>query len=652
MKKIHIDFETRSDIDLKKQGLDVYASSPFTDILCMAFIDSAGLMKIWKRGEPFPSSIDMDSEFYAQNASFEFAIWNQIGVKKYGWPTLPVERLHCTLAMALTHALPGSLEKMAPALGIEKQKDMAGNRIMLQLSRPRKILEDGSYVWWEPEDAPEKFEALYAYCIRDVEVEAEAELKMLPLTPTEREIYLLDHRINQRGIQIDIPSVNLALDVIHEEKKRLDLEMMKITNGEIPSASSAKKITEYLQDHGVGMDGVTKGEVLEVLKTKLPDDLRRILEIRQEGSKSSTAKLRAMLLRANKDGRVRGVHQYHGAGTGRWSGRGIQTQNLPRPNLKQKEIEGVIANLHKGAEYIDFFYGAPTSAISDCIRSLITAAPGKDLMAVDFSSIEARVLAWLAGQESILEIFRTHGKIYEAQAASIYSVPMSEVTKDQRQIGKVAILALGYQGGVGAFQSMAGNYGVVVSDERADEIKHAWRHANPKIVRYWYALEDAAKQAVLNPGRNFKAGHPGREVIYRVQGSFLMCRLPSRRILYYPYPKIEIVSTKFGNRESITYMSEDTTTRKFSKQQFYGGLASENITQAVSRDILAEAMLRLERKCYEVVMHVHDEIVCEVDESFGSVEDMITIVCELPTWANGLPLSVGDDSYRAKRYRK
>jgi DNA polymerase len=648
--KINIDFETRSDIDLSKCGLSVYVNSPHTDILCMAYKIDGGPTQIWKRGEPFPKNIDMSSSFSlkAQNAPFEFAVWNTIGVKKYGFPPLPLENVYCTMVMAFTHGLPGSLEKMAPALGIEKQKDMAGSRVMLQLSKPRKINEDGTYVWYEESDSPEKFETLYAYCIQDVEVEYECEQRMRPLSAAEREIWLLDQKINNRGIQIDVESVKKAIDVVYEDKARLDKEIQEISNGKIASANATAQIKEYITERGIDIEGVTKGDVVDLLKDpSLPDDVRTILEIRQAGAKSSTAKLRAMLLRADKDGRVRNVHQYHGAGTGRWSGRGIQTQNLPRPQLKQEQIEGVIANLHKGPEYIDMFYGPPTACVSDCLRSFITAAPGKDLLVVDFAAIEARVLAWLAGQESILEVFRTHGKIYEAQAGGIYNVKMEDVTKDQRQIGKVAILALGYQGGVGAFQSMAENYGVKVSDARADEIKVAWRKANPQTVQYWYDLDNAAIQAVLNPGTKFYAGHIERQVIFLVSGSFLMCRLPSGRILYYPYPKLEL--NKFG-RESVTYMGENPKTKKWERLSFYGGLAAENITQAVSRDLLAEAMLRLERKCYEVVMHVHDEIVCEVDEKFGTLNYMINIVCELPVWAKGLPIA--SEGFRTKRYRK
>lgn len=644
-----VDFETVSDVDLKKEGLDVYANSPHTDILCMAYKIDNGPTLIWKRGQPFPAELrNVSIVFSAFNAPFEFAIWNIVGVKKHGFPELPIEKITCTMAMALTQSLPGSLEKVAPALGIEDGKDMAGSRVMMQLSKPRKILEDGTFLWWNESDVPEKFIALYAYCIQDVNVEYAVKQRLSPLTPKERELWLLDHKINNRGIQIDIASVKKAIDVVYEDKARLDREIQNISDGKIASANATAQIKDYITERGIDIEGVTKGDVVDLLKdSTLPDDVREILEIRQAGAKSSTAKLRAMILRSGRDGRARNIHQYHGAGTGRWSGRGIQTQNLPRPTLKQEQIEGVIASLNKGPEYIDMFFGPPTAAISDCLRSFITAAPGKDLIVVDFAAIEGRVLAWLAGQENALEIYRTHGKKYEAAAAEIYKVAMEEVTKDQRQIGKVSELALGYQGGVGAFQSMAAVYGVKVSDKRADEIKVAWREANPQIVQYWWDLNNAAIQAVLNPETNFKAGHKDRQVTFRCSGSFLMCRLPSGRILYYPYPKIEL--NKFG-RESVTYMGEDALTKKWVRMNYYGGLGAENITQAVSRDLLAEAMLRLERKCYEVAMHVHDEIVCEVDEKFGTLNYMINIVCELPEWAKGLPIAA--EGFRAKRYRK
>lgn len=642
--KTHIDFETFGPEDLLSSGLSKYVKT--AEILCMAYATDGKEPKLWTPGEPFPSDIDMNSEFYAHNAPFEFAVWNEIGVKVHGFPPLPIEKLNCTMAMAYTHSMPGSLEKLSPALGIDKAKDMAGSKVMMQLSKPR-VLKDGTVTRWFKADVPEKFEKLYAYCIQDVVVETASEERMLPLTPEEKEVWILDHKINNRGIQIDIPSVKKAMAIIKDEKERLNDEIYEVSGRKVHTTNAVADITEYLEARGIKIESVKKSDVTDLLNSELPDDCRRILELRREGAKSSTAKLTAMIKRVEADGRIRNIHQYHGAGTGRWAGRGVNFQNLPRPSLKEEQIEQAISSFGKGAEYIDMFFGSPLSVISDCIRSLVTAAPGKDLLVVDFAAIEARVLAWLAGQESILEVFRTHGKIYEAQAAGIYNVKMENVTKDQRQIGKVAILALGYQGGVGAFQSMAKNYGVVVSDERADDIKVAWRKANSQTVKYWYALDEAAVNAVMNPGVNFKAGHKERQVTYRVSGSFLMCRLPSGRVLYYPYPKIEV--NKF-NRDAVTYMGEHPKTKKWSRLSFYGGLAAENITQAVSRDLLAAAMLRLERKCYEVVMHVHDEIVCEVDEKFGTLKNMINIVCELPAWAKDLPIAA--EGYRAKRYRK
>lgn len=292
-------------------------------------------------------------------------------------------------------------------------------------------------------------------------------------------------------------------------------------------------------------------------------------------------------------------------------------------------------------------YGPPLDVISDCLRGFLIAAPGHELIAVDFSAIEARVLAWLAGEEKILEVFRTHGKIYEAAAAGIYGVPLEDVTKDQRQIGKVSILALGFQGGVGAFQKMARAYGIQVPDERADQIKLAWRADRVNTVRYWYALDDAAMLAVSEKGRITEAP----KVRFRVSGSFLWCQLPSGRRLCYPYPKIESVETPWGElRDAVTYMGESTMSRKWERQKTFGGKWAENLTQAVARDLLAEAMLRLREFGYKIVMHVHDEVVVEVPHDQGSVDEVAAIASMTPAWAEGLPMAAA--GWRGRRYRK
>ena len=344
--KVHIDFETRSDIDLKKQGLYVYAQGENTDVWCMAYAFDNGPVELWKLGEPFPIDLllhlEEGGEFYAHNANFEFQIWNFVCAKKYGWPRLPIKHLHCTMAMGYAMALPGSLENVAPALGIDQQKDMQGSRVMLQLSKPRAIVNDVP-VWWSEEDAPEKFDTLYKYCKQDVEVERASHARMLSLSPSERNLWMLDQKINQRGIQIDIKSVQVAIDIIEYEKKRLDSEMRAVTDNGVATANATAQLKHWLKFQGIEIEGVTKADVVELLRLPtLPKAAKRALQIRQEAAKSSTAKLTAMILRANADGRVRGGHQYHGAGTGRWAGRGIQVQNFPRPTMNHSDIEEVL----------------------------------------------------------------------------------------------------------------------------------------------------------------------------------------------------------------------------------------------------------------------------------------------------------------------
>jgi DNA polymerase bacteriophage-type len=661
--KLHVDFETRDEVDLKKQGLAVYVESPHLDILCMAHAIGEEEVQLWIPGMPFPIDLAIHlsegGEFHAHNAAFEFAVWNSVGVKKYGFPPLKIEQVHCNMVNAYAMGLPGSLEKLAIALNLDAKKDMAGNRAMMQLSKPREIKEDGTIVWWEKKDVPAKYEALYAYCKQDVNVERSAGKLIKPISKQERQVWLLDQKINARGIQIDIESVRLAEKMILDEKDRLDKEINTITDGAVEACSSATQIGNYLRSQGVEVDSVAKDQVLALLKTDLPGVCRRVLELRQEAAKSSTAKLTAMLLRASRDGRARNTLQFNGAGTGRWAGRGIMFHNLPRPKIKQKEIESLLSNLNKGAEYIDMFHGAITTVISDCLRGFIIADEGKTLHSNDWSNIEGRTLAWLANETWKVKAFEDFDNgigadIYKLSYSASFHIALEKVEDQHRQIGKVLELSMGYQGGVVAFHSMAKNYGVVVTDERANELKNGWRSSHPRIVSYWNQLGEAALNAVRHPGSVFSAGPKDhREIKYKVEGSFLVCRLPSGRCLYYPFPQIKQKETPWGEmRDSLTYMTEDSLTKKWVRGHFYGGLAAENITQSVARDILAEALLRVENSGYNVVLHVHDEIVSENDltDKTKNQKTMSELMCVLPDWAKGLPIAAS--GWSGKRYRK
>lgn len=650
--KVTIDFETKSLVDLRKTGLAVYAAHPSTDINCMAFAVDEDEILLWLPGMPFPIDLLIaltdGAEIHAHNAAFEFAIWNQIGIRKYGWPELPLNQVYCNMTMATAMGLPASLEMLAKALNLKVQKDMAGSRVMLQLAKPRKKFANGAVLWWEKTEHPDKYKAMYEYCKQDVEVERASSKYLKPLSPKERQVWLLDQKINLRGIRVDLAAVQLAEKIIESEIARLDGEMFTLTKGEVNTCSSITQLADYLTANGVEADSVDKASVTEMLAQKdLPPHCRKALELRQEAAKSSTAKLKAMQSRASADGRIRNTLQYYAAHTGRWGGRGIQLQNLPRPKLKQHQIDRAF-ELFKAdfaAGRIDMFIGPPMSVISDCIRGFLV---GEDLIAADWANIEGRVLCWLAGEEWKIKAFRDFDAgigpdMYLLSYSTSFFIAIEKVTNDQRQIGKVTELSMGFQGGVGAFQAMAKGYGVVVTDARADEIKVAWRNAHPRIQAYWYAIEDAALKAVRNPGHAFGV----RNVAFKSNRDYLMCRLPSGRVLHYPGPKIQEITTPWGaKKDAVTFMTIDDKNR-WTREKTYGGKLVENITQAVARDILAEGLINVDAAGHSIVAHVHDEI---ITEGKGHESELVKIMCKIPSWAAGLPLAA--TGYKAKRYKK
>lgn len=656
---LHLDFETRSACDLRKRGSHLYSRDPSTEILCAAYAFDAEPVQLWvpARGSlpaKIAEHVAKGGLVYAHNAQFERLIACGTAGKRAGFPALTIPQMRCTMAMAYAMGLPGSLDDAAAAVGLDHRKDAKGARVMLQLSKPRSVGDDGTVTWW---DDPAKYDMLYAYCKQDVEVERALHHRLMELSAEEQALWQLDQEINDRGVRVDLTAIEQGIALAKDEAARLNNAMRVATNGAVATCTATGQLTDWLRWRGVPTEGVAKDDVSRLLDEGwLADDVRRALLLRQEAGKSSVAKYTKMQGLAGDDGRMRGLFQYHGAATGRWAARGAQLQNLPRPAVlhTQDEVEDAVAHFADPA-YLEIAYGTPLQVLSDSIRGMLVPSPGHEFVTCDFSNIEGRVLAWLAGEAWKLDAFRAFDAgmgpdLYLVAASRIQRCTVDDA-QPHRQIGKVAELALGYGGGVGAFKTMAVNYGVEVSDERADEIKNAWRDAHPAVVQFWRHLESAAIAAVQGGGV-----HRANGIAFRRAGSFLWCQLPSQRVLCYPYPKIISKEMPWSTpekpafRPALMYKAVNGVTRKWETCDTYGGSLAENVTQAVARDLLAHAVTLLHTKGYAVVLHVHDEIVVETPKRALSVDKMAKIMCTLPSWAKGLPVTAA--GWAGNRYRK
>lgn len=666
MSYLYLDFETRSGTDLIECGTDRHCRDPWADVwVCGYALGDEDIDTLTPQGFKFVAQFMLgeNTRIVAHNAQFEWNVWNNILVPKYGYTPLPIEKFICTMAQGYAMSLPGGLDNMSAALGIAQGKDTVGGRLSKQMSLPRSITADGQPVWW---DEPEKIERLKAYCKQDVQVTREIHRRQLALTPAEQRVWCMDARINERGVYVDAPAVRSGMELVEQEQSKDYAKLWSITEGQVNSPSEVKRVTEWIQAQGVRIPGLDKQTVIDYLEyEELPESVREVLRIRQNFAKTSTAKLERMHDSQSADHRMRGLLQYHAAGTGRWGGRRIQPHNLPRPRpcMSQADIEDVLEFLptHSAkvaAAYMQVLYGNPLTVLADCLRGFLRAAPGHLLLAGDFANIEGRALAWLAGELWKLQAFADfdagHGAdLYLLTAARIYHKPVGAFTKKspERQIGKVAELALGYQGGVGAFQQMAGSYGVHVEDSEAEAIKIAWRAAHPRIKQYWYDLENAAIGAMQYPGTAVMAGPDHARVRFKKVGSFLWCMLPSGRALCYPYPKLEPTITPWGDEKAqLHYKTVDDKTKQWSDTHTYGGKLAENITQAVARDVLVHAMVQLESAGYPIVLHVHDEIVAEIAGNEKELMNYLHIMQQPPSWAAGLPIAV--EGWAGVRYRK
>lgn len=652
----------------------MYFEHPVTDLWCYAYAFDDDPPGSWVRGEEHPDEVlrhvHDGGQVVAHNAGFEYLAINKVLAKRHGWPTIKFSNMRCTAAQAAAMALPRSLGELGRALGLDVTKDEEGRRLMLMMTKPRRI-ENGEPIWW---DEPVKVRRLVDYCVTDVLSERAADKKLRPLSPMERKCWLLDHEINARGVLIDVAAVRDAKKIVADRLSELQRELQILTEFAVGSVTQVARIKDWLRLQGLDMESLDKRALREALGKVHDPKLRRVLEIRQEASKASVAKLDAYEAGASKDRRCRGLLMYHGAGTGRWTGMRLQPQNFPRPvrewtrdassayfdTLRHKDHR--LTELHTGMSSV--------YATSNALKGFIVADKGNTLYKGDYSNIEGRVLAWLAGETWKLNAFRafdnrTGPDIYKLTASGILTNVTSvlrrpeNITEDERQsYGKVPELALGFQGGVVAFQTMAKNYDVSVTDEEADAIKVGWRQRHPSIVSLWYDLERTILHAAKNPGSVFRVAAPEwrdaqnyQRIEYGVKHGFLWCRLPSGRLLAYMDPRVREVETPWGEKkEAVTYMGVDSQTRKWGRFAMYGGLAAENVTQATARDVMRDAMFRLEAAGYPIVLTVHDEIVAETSETFGSVDEFSRTMAVLPSWAAGLPVSV--DASRGPRYQK
>jgi len=643
-----IDIETYSDINLTKNGVYKYVDSDKFKILLFAyaFDDEDVQIVDLANGEELPERVasaltNKDVVKTAFNAQFErVAINRYFNINTTNW--------ECTMVKAWSLGIGGGLENVGRVVGVEedKQKLMTGKNLIRLFCVDRKPSKANGYkTVFTKEDKPEEWEQFKEYCRTDVIAEREIRKRLVRFKdiPEEKQLYELDQIINDRGVLIDLEMARNAIAIDTKQTERLTKEFQNATGLENPN--SLTDIKKLIKDKtGDTVSSITKNNT-EELQEKYKDipEIVKALEVRQALSKTSIAKYQKMLDVANKDKRARGLFQFYGAGTGRWAGRLIQLQNLPQNHISDLDIARDIVK-HEDLEFLEMMYDSPSDILSQCIRPAIIPEEGYKFIVADFSAIEARVIAWLAGESWRMDVFNSHGKIYEASASQMFNVPIEEVTKgsELRQKGKIAELALGYQGSVGALKQMGG-IEMGLKEEELKPLVDTWRAANSKIVQFWYSTEEKVKEAIVN--RTTVQINKYIKAIY--MSGILFLELPSGRRLAYPKPRV-VDHDKFPGRMKITF--EGVKSRKWGSVDTYGGKLVENIVQATARDCLAHSMLKLDKLGYKIVMHVHDEIVVEIEEDRDELEKICSLMGEEIPWAKGLPLRA--DGFECSYYQK
>ena len=643
MHHLSIDIETRSSVDIGKAGAYKYAQSPDFEILLFAYQWNNDPVKIidLKNGEELSCWLmqaltDPAVIKHAYNAAFEWYCLNRAGYET------PIDQWRCTMAHGLYCGYTAGLDATGKAIGLpqDKQKLTTGRALIRYFCVPCKPTKtNGGRMWNQPWHDKDKWDLFKEYCKQDVVTEREIlkRLDLFPMPEEEERLWQMDVLMNAYGVRVDTELIEGALYIDQISAQRLTDEAIKLTGLDNPNSTA--QLVKWLQDNGTETDNLRKETVSELLDGINPEKVQRMLEIRQQLGKTSIKKYVAMDTACGEGDRVRGLTQYYGANrTGRWAGRLVQMQNLPRNYLKTLDYA---RNLVKAKNYdgVKILYGNVPDTLSQLIRTAFIPSSGHKFVVADFSAIEARVIAWLAGEQWVNEVFATHGKIYEATASQMFGVPVERIAKGNleyslRQKGKVATLALGYQGGTSALIAM-GALQMGLTEEELPDIVQRWRQANPRIKGLWYAIENAAL-AVMETAQ--PQGING--LIFALEGdliygqSFLTVRLPSGRKLFYPKPFLK--ENRF-EKMAVHYYTVGQQTRKWEVTSTYGGKMVENIVQAIARDCLAVTLERIAAKGLQVVFHVHDEVIIDAPME-TTVEEICGLMAEPIPWAQGLVL--------------
>jgi DNA polymerase len=633
-----IDFETRSIVDLKEQGLDIYANHESTEMLCIAFGTSIDLVYIYSGKstdgvdlQKLLNHVREGGKIQAWNAMFEYAIWNCVCVPKYGWPELKLTQVVDSMAIAAANNVPQSLEDAAIFMDAAHKKDNIGAKLIQKLCKP---LKNGNF-----NNDPELLAQLMLYCQKDVMAEMSVVSKLRGLSAKEQAIWELTQRINLRGVPVVPKELSNACTAVLSAQGAIDQELLTLTGCK---PSERAKLLAWLNAHGADMKDLTADTVTKKLSEEfISKNVRRALELRQEGSQTSVAKY-AKMLEIQRNGRIRNTLVYHGASTGRWSSRGgLNLQNIARPVLNDEQIADAIPRV--------FSQGIGTmSELSSMVRSALKAPDKQAFVDVDFSSIENRVGVWLAGQKDKVELFRQGLDEYKTFAStSLYKIPYDQVTKEHRQIAKSAVLGCMFGQGAKGLVEYASGMGVNITLVQAKQAVDAYRLSYAKVKNLWYQCEEAAINAVQTPGTAFDAGS---KVRLKVSNDALWMILPSKRLICWQRPEVKLVMTPWGAEKlGVTVHSQNTYTRQWGRNQLIGSSIFQSATQGLARDFLAHAMLNLEEAGYQVINSIHDEVLL-LAESASVLDDVVAIMTTPPDWAPDMPLAA--EGWTGERYRK